>query len=169
MYKKFAVLSISFLIITILLAACSGPAPKKVVVVQAPQSQPPQGQPPQGQAVADVPNPGGPGQALSLTGDPTAGAGVFEKCTSCHGKDGKGGQANPGSDAGTIPALNPVNPALKGTDAKAFATNLDLFIEHGGVPKGSSPARSMIAFGDKGILTPQQIADVIAYIISLNP
>jgi len=164
MYKKIVVITVSFLILTILLAACSGPAPKKVVVIQ-----PQQGQPPQGQAVMDVPNPGGPGQALSLTGDPTAGAAVFEKCTACHGTEGKGGKANPGSDAGTIPALNLVNPALKGTDAKAFATNLDLFIEHGGVPKGSNPARSMIPFGDKGLLTPQQIADVIALIISWNP
>jgi mono/diheme cytochrome c family protein len=158
MNKKFAALSVSFLIITILLAACSGPAPKAPQAVQAPQ----------GPAQPDVPNPGGPGQAINLTGDPVTGADVFAKCAACHGKDGKGGQANPGSDAGTIPALNPVNPALKNADAKTFATNLDLFIEHGGTPKGSNPARSMIAYGDRQMLTPQQIADVIAYIISLN-
>jgi mono/diheme cytochrome c family protein len=167
MYKKYAVLTVLFLIITMLLAACSSPAPRPQVqqVVQAPQTtQAPQG----GTTVVDVPLPGAPGPALGLTGDPAAGAIVAEKCTACHGKDGKGGLPNPGSDAGTIPALNPINPALKGADEKAFATNLDLFIEHGGIPKGSSPARSMIPFGDKKILTPQQIADVIAYIISLN-
>jgi len=152
MSKKFAVLSVSFLIITILLAACGGQA------TQAPQ----------GPLQPDVPNPGGPGEAINLTSDPVAGAGIFEKCAGCHGKEGKGGQANPGSDAGTIPALNPVNPALKSADAKTFATNLDLFIEHGAKPAGSNPARSMPAFGDKKMLTPQQIADVIAYIISLN-
>jgi mono/diheme cytochrome c family protein len=97
-----------------------------------------------------------------------AGAGIFENCAGCHGGEGKGGQANPGSEAGTIPALNPVNTALKSADAKTFATNLDLFIEHGAKPAGSSPARSMPAFGDRQMLTPQQIADVIAYIISLN-
>ncbi len=162
MFKKYAVLAISLLIITILLAACSGPAPKQ-------QVQAPQGQLPQGQLAADVPLPGAPGPALGLTGDPAAGAAVFEKCVACHGTDGKGGKSNPGSDAGVIPALNPVNPAIKGANAKEFATNLDLFIEHGGVPKGSNPARAMLPFGDKGLLQPQQIADVIALIISWNP
>jgi mono/diheme cytochrome c family protein len=153
MYKKSAGLIVSILIIALLLAACGGQA------TQAPQ---------QGPAQPDVPNPGGPGAAINLTGDPVAGADVFAKCASCHGKEGKGGQSNPGSDAGVIPALNPVNPALKSADAKTFATNLDLFIEHGGTPKGSSPARSMAPFGDQQMLAPQQIADVIAYIISLN-
>ena len=152
MYKKSTGLLISMLIITLLLAACGSPA------TQAPQ----------GPVQPDVPNPGGPGEAINLTGDPVAGADVFAKCAMCHGKEGKGGQSNPGSDAGTIPALNPVNPALKSADPKIFATNLDLFIEHGGTPKGSNPTRSMPTWGDQKILTPQQIADVIAYIISLN-
>jgi mono/diheme cytochrome c family protein len=156
MNKKFAALGILVLISTILLAACGSPA------TQAPQAPQP------GPAQPDVPNPGGPGQAINLTGDAAAGAGIFEKCVACHGKDGKGGKANPGSDAGTIPGLNPVNPALKSSDPKAFATTLDLFIEHGGVPKGSNPERSMIPFGDKQLLSPQQIADVIALIISWN-
>ncbi len=157
MDKKFLVLSISILMITILLAACGSPA------TQAPQAQQ------QGPAQPNVPNPGGPGEAINLTGNAAAGATVFEKCVACHGQEGKGGKSNPGSDAGMIPALNPVRDTLKSADAKTFATNLDLFIEHGGVPKGSSPSRSMIPFGDKKMLTPQQIADVIAYIISLNP
>jgi mono/diheme cytochrome c family protein len=152
MSKKIAALSISYLIITILLAACGSPA------TQAPQ----------GPAQPDVPNPGGPGQAINLTGDPTAGVGIFEKCAGCHGSEGKGGQSNPGSDAGKVPALNPINPALKNADLKIFATNLDLFIEHGAKPAGSNPTRSMPAWGDKQMLTAQQIADVIAYIISLN-
>ena len=161
MSKKFTFLIVSILIITILLAGCSGPAPKKqVVVVQQPPAQAPAG--------AAVPNPGGPGEALNLTGDPTAGAAVFEKCQACHGQEGKGGKSNPGSDAGIIPALNPANPALKGANDQEFATNLDLFIEHGGTPTGSNPARSMPAFGDRKMLTAQQIADVIAYVMSLN-
>ena len=154
MNKKIAVFGITLLIITTLLAACGSPA------TQAPQ---------QGPVQPNVPNPGGPGEAINLTGDPAAGANVFAKCRSCHGRDGKGGQANPGSAAGTIPALNPIRPELKGANAKEFATNLDLFIEHGAKPTGSNPERSMAAFGDRKMLTPQQIADVIAYIISLNP
>jgi mono/diheme cytochrome c family protein len=153
MHKKFSFLFILVLIVCLLLAACGGQATQTL---------------PSGPTKPDVPNPGGPGEALNLTGDPATGADVFARCQMCHGKEGKGGQSNPGSDAGVIPALNPVNPVLKGADAKAFAANLDQFIEHGGVPAGSSPARVMMAFGDQKALTPQQIADVIAYIISLN-
>ena len=47
--------------------------------------------------------------------------------------------------------------------------NVDLFLEHGSRPEGDAPAKVMPAWGDQGILTPQQIADVIAYVISLNP
>jgi mono/diheme cytochrome c family protein len=114
-------------------------------------------------------NPGGPGEAINLTGDAAAGKTIFQqKCQMCHGTDGKGGKPNPGSDLGTIPSLNPIYQGLVSTDLKVFATNIDLFIEHGSTPKGSQPERSMKAFGDEKALTPQQIADVIAYIISLN-
>ena len=51
----------------------------------------------------------------------------------------------------------------------SIATNLDLFLEHGSTPEGPGPTFSMPAWGDKKLLTPQQIADVIAYVISLNP
>jgi len=114
-------------------------------------------------------NPGGPGPALNLTGDANAGKTIFAtNCAACHNSEGKGGNPNPGSKDGTVPALNPVNPLLKNADYKTFATNLDLFIEHGSTPEGS-PTLSMPKWGDLGILQPQQIADVIAYIISLNP
>ncbi len=82
--------------------------------------------------------------------------------------DGKGGNPNPGSDDGTIPALNPIDPTIKNADPKVFATNIDLFVEHGSTPSGNNPTFSMIAWGDKQLLTPQQIADVIAYVMSLN-
>lgn len=49
-----------------------------------------------------------------------------------------------------------------------FASNLDLFIEHGSIPAGE-PTRTMMAYADLGLLEPQMIADVIAYIIRLNP
>ena len=113
--------------------------------------------------------PGGPGPAISLTGDVTAGEKVFvDSCKECHGDNGATGIANPGSDDGTVPNLNPIDPGLVSADAKTFATNIDLFIEHGSTPAGSNPAKVMTAFGDQGKLTPQQIADVIAYVISLN-
>ncbi len=120
--------------------------------------------------VAEPSNPGGPGQAINLTGNATQGAAVFTaNCTRCHGDQGKGGIPNPGSTDGTVPPLNPIDPSLVNTDDKTFATNLDLFIEHGSTPEGTNPTFSMVPFGDQKLLTPQQIADVIAYVISLNP
>ena len=115
-------------------------------------------------------NPGVPGPALDLTGNIDAGKFIFDvKCVICHGTEGTGGVQNPGSKDGTVPALNPVNAALKDANYKTFATNLDLFIEHGSTPEGNSPVFQMAAWGDNNLLAPQQIADVLAYIISLNP
>ena len=125
------------------------------------------------QSVPDIArtyNPGGPGEAVNLTGDAAAGAQIFAaNCVSCHGAEGAGGVANLGSTDGTVPSLNPIDPTLKDADYKTFAFNLDLFIQHGSTPAGTSPVSSMPAWGDLGALTQQQIADVIAYLISLNP
>jgi mono/diheme cytochrome c family protein len=115
-------------------------------------------------------NPGGPGPALGLTGDPAAGKLVFEaNCQICHNVEGRGGNPNPGSDDGTIPALNPIDPLLKNADRTVFARNVDLFVEHGSRPAGPNPTFSMLPWGDSQQLTPQQIADVIAYVLQLNP
>jgi mono/diheme cytochrome c family protein len=119
--------------------------------------------------VARPSNPGGPGEAVALKGDVKKGTAIFRtNCMACHNAEGKGGNANPGSTDGTVPALNPIDPTLVGKDYKTFAGNLDLFIEHGSIPEGKNPAIKMPAFGDQKRLTPQQIADVIAYIIALN-
>ncbi len=120
--------------------------------------------------VARPSNPGGPGPAVDLVGDPTAGAQIFvDNCQKCHGEQGQGGIQNPGSDDGTIPSLNPIDETLIDKDPKVYATNLDLFVEHGSVPEGPSPKETMAPWGDEGKLTPQQIADVISYVMSLNP
>ncbi len=119
--------------------------------------------------IARPSNPGGPGPALGLTGDAAAGKAVFEaNCVKCHAQEGKGGVANPGSNDGTVPPLNPIDSTLVSSDYKTFAYNLDLFLEHGSTPAGASPILSMPNWGDSGKLQPQQIADVIAYVISLN-
>lgn len=121
-------------------------------------------------AVIRPSNPGGPGEAVNMKGDSAAGAQVFTtNCVTCHGVEGVGGIPNPGSAAGTVPALNPVTPTLKDPDYKTFAFNLDLFLQHGSTPAGPVPTFSMPAWGDLAALTQQQIADVIAYLISLNP
>lgn len=123
--------------------------------------------------IARPSNSGGPGEAVNLTGDATNGAEVFKvTCIPCHGEEGKGGVQNAGSKDGTIPELNPIDPTLVSTDAKTFATNLDLFLEHGSSAEpekeGTPAAVAMPAFGDTKALTSQEIADVIAYVISLN-
>ncbi|MEP7137724.1 MAG: cytochrome c [Chloroflexota bacterium] len=123
--------------------------------------------------IARPSNPGGPGPAIDLTGNADNGKQLFAtNCQLCHGEEGKGGYPNPGSLDGTIPPLNPIDSTLVDPDLKTYATNLDLFIEHGSSPEaspaGAAPARFMPAWGDRGALTPQEIADVLAYIIGLN-
>ncbi len=119
--------------------------------------------------IARPSNPGGPGAAATMTGDAKAGAQVFvDNCKKCHGDEGVGGVSNPGSTEGTIPELNPIDSTLVDKDPKVYAYNLDLFIEHGSAMDGPSPKEKMPAWGDEGKLTPQQIADVIAYVMSLN-
>ena len=115
------------------------------------------------------PGPGEVGVAVTMTGNVTRGAQVFKtSCMSCHGAGGDGKVANPGSEDGTVPPLNPIDPEIAGPDIKAFTKNIDIYIEHGSTPEGSKPTLKMPAFGDEKKLTPQQIADVIAYTISIG-
>jgi mono/diheme cytochrome c family protein len=119
--------------------------------------------------VARPSNLGGPGGALALAGNAVAGASVYaDNCARCHGEAGAGGVANPGSTDGTIPALNPIDDTIANKDPNVFAYNIDLFMEHGSTPGGPNPKEKMPAWGDDKKLTPQQIADAIAYLISLN-
>lgn len=119
--------------------------------------------------IARPSNPGGPGDAINLTGDPTAGEKIFsDNCQVCHGPQGTDNVDNPGSDDGTVPPLNPIDSTLVSADYNTFAYNLDLFLQNGSTPAGTNPTFTMPAWGAQGGLTQQQIADVIAYVISLN-
>jgi mono/diheme cytochrome c family protein len=144
------------------------PATPTFVATLSPEADTPgPGEP--GVDVARPSNPGGPGPALDMQGDVGRGKDIYvANCEYCHAAEGKGGLPNPGTTDGTVPALNPIDPTLVNTDYKTFAYNLDLFLEHGSVPEGPEPTRIMPAWGDNKALTPQQIADVIAYVISLN-
>jgi mono/diheme cytochrome c family protein len=64
--------------------------------------------------------------------------------------------------------MNPIDPTIANADPKIFATNVDLFIQHGSVPEGPGPMIIMPSFGDSKMLTEQQIADLIAYVMHLN-
>jgi len=124
---------------------------------------------PSGNEIAGPSNSGGPGEAVNLTGDPTAGKKVYiNQCQLCHGTDAQGNVLNPGSDDGTVPPLNPIDPSLVSMNDKSNAANIDLFIQNGSTPSGINPARLMPAFGAQNGLTQQQIADAIAYLLAVN-
>ena len=113
--------------------------------------------------------PGEPGPAASVVGNVDTGRVTFGRiCAVCHGPEGVLGIPNPGSDDESVPLLNPIDPTLVNANPSIFAVNLDLFIEHGSVPEGPAPRMRMPAFGDRGLLTDQEIADVIAYVMHLN-
>ncbi len=107
--------------------------------------------------------------APQLIGDPRHGGLLFaQNCQSCHGARGRGGVANPGSDDGTVPPLNPIDPELVDPDPDVFASKIDPFPQHGSTPAGPKPALAMPAFGDSGALTQQQISNLEAYVLGLN-
>jgi mono/diheme cytochrome c family protein len=113
--------------------------------------------------------PGGPGPAASMIGDIARGrSGFGTYCAACHGPEGVQGVPNPGSDDGSVPTLNPIDPTIANRDPRIFAVNVDLFIEHGSLPEGPGPMIIMPFFGDGKMLTAQQIADLIAYVMDLN-
>lgn len=114
-------------------------------------------------------NPGGPGNAASLTGDVSRGRTLFgQYCAACHGPEGRIGAPNPGSDDGVVPSVNPIDSTIANADPKVFAANVDTWIEHGSSPSGPNPLLLMPRFGEGKMLTDQQIADIIAYVMSLN-
>ena len=112
---------------------------------------------------------GTPGAAVTIIGSADHGSILFEKtCSSCHGPEGKGKIANPGSTDGTVPSLNPIAADEFSEEMKTFVANIDRYIQHGSRPEGPNPQFSMLPFGDTHALTQQQIADLEAYILSIN-
>jgi mono/diheme cytochrome c family protein len=113
--------------------------------------------------------PGAPGSAASQPGDPNRGQPAFGLyCASCHGPEGVQGIPNPGSDDGSVPVLNPIDPTIASQDPDTFAANVDLFIEYGSVPEGPGPLLMMPSFGAAKMLTDQEISDLIAYVMDTN-
>ena len=112
---------------------------------------------------------GPPAEAVTLAGKWKNGKAVFKKsCQSCHGPQGTDKVKNPGSDDGTVPPLNPIDPALASKTLSAFAANIDRYIQHGSIPDGPKPALFMPNWGDSRALSQQEIADVEAYVMRLN-
>jgi ubiquinol-cytochrome c reductase cytochrome b subunit len=107
--------------------------------------------------------------APRLIGDAGHGGLLFgHYCQTCHGIEGKGGVPNPGSDDGTVPPLQPIDRELYDPDPAVFVGKIDTFPQHGSTPEGPHPALKMPAFGDTDTLTQEQIANLEAYVLSLN-
>jgi mono/diheme cytochrome c family protein len=147
-----------------------GPMPMPTFVPPAPElppTPPPAGVPTPEPARPSMPGEAGP--AATMIGDAARGRTDFGTyCAACHGPEGVMGIPNPGSDDGSVPELNPIDPTIASSDPEVFAANVDLFIEHGSIPDGPNPSIMMPSFGDGRMLTDQQIADLIAYVMILN-
>ncbi len=110
-----------------------------------------------------------PGPAASMIGNADLGSITFKNiCQACHGPQGAGNVPNPGSDDGTVPPLNPIDPHLSSKNAQTFAENIGRIIQHGSIPGGPHPQLDMLPFGDDHTLTQPQIANVEAYVLKLN-
>jgi ubiquinol-cytochrome c reductase cytochrome b subunit len=110
-----------------------------------------------------------PSPAVDMIGDSRRGNVLYDmSCRPCHGDGGRGGVPNPGSFAGTVPALAPVARALFDADPAAFARRIDPVLQRGSTPTGPGPALRMPAFGVTRSLTQEQIANIEAYVLKIN-
>jgi menaquinol-cytochrome c reductase iron-sulfur subunit len=91
-----------------------------------------------------------------------------QNCEACHGPKGTDKVLNPGSEDGTVPLLNPIDPDLFNKDPQIFVDNIDRLIQHGSRPQGSNPALQMLPFGDSSSLNQPTIANIEAYVLWLN-
>jgi mono/diheme cytochrome c family protein len=109
------------------------------------------------------------GAAVVMVGDGGHGKILFDgSCQSCHGKNAKGGLANPGSTAGKVPPLVPIALRLFNRDPLLFAENIDRFVQLGSIPAGPAPMLRMPAFGATRALTQEQLANIEAYVLTAN-
>ena len=111
-----------------------------------------------------------PGQLSSpIVGDARRGQGLFgQYCASCHGPQGVQGLPNPGSDDGSVPVLNPIDPEIADPHAEVFARNVYQYLAEGSIPDGSGPLMMMPAFGFDHLLDSGQMDDIIAYLLEIN-
>ena len=112
---------------------------------------------------------GPPGEAASIIGNVVVGQKLYTlNCATCHGIIGVKGEPNYGSRIGHVPSLDPVNGALFSKSPDQFAENIDRFIQHGSAKTVPSATLTMFDYGDSYTLTQPQIANIEAYILSIN-
>jgi len=105
-------------------------------------------------------------QSVSIIGDKEHGGILFhQSCIMCHGPHGNPKTAGFNAPKG-VPSLNPIDPAVFNADPQSFVDHIDQFIQHG-IPN-TQGGPNMPNFGDSNALTQAQIADLEAYVLSLN-
>jgi len=109
---------------------------------------------------------GGGVVSTNIIGDREHGAILFhQSCIMCHGPHGN--TKTPGFAAPKgVPSLNPIDRAVVSADPQIFVEHIDQFIQHG-IPN-TEGGPNMPNFGDSHALTQAQIADLEAYVLSLN-
>ncbi|MBF0490106.1 MAG: cytochrome b N-terminal domain-containing protein [Candidatus Omnitrophica bacterium] len=109
----------------------------------------------------------GLGEAVNIIGDREHGSVLFhQSCIMCHGPNGN--NKTPGFVAPKgVPALNPINSTVYNANASTFVQRIDVYLQHG-IPNTVAGGPNMPSFGDTHALTQAQIADLEAYVLSLN-
>lgn len=106
------------------------------------------------------------GQSIHIVGNREHGRVLFqENCMRCHGPEGKVNTSDFSSLPG-VPSIVPIRQDLYSKDPREFVRNIDRSIQHGVRNRSGGP--DMPAFGDTHTLTQAQIADIEAYVLSLN-
>ena len=104
--------------------------------------------------------------STNIIGDKEHGAILFhQSCIMCHGPQGN--PMTPGfNHPKGVPSLNPIDRNVFNADPQTFAEHINPFIQHG-IPN-TEGGPNMPNFGDSHALTQAQIADLEAYVLSLN-
>jgi len=104
--------------------------------------------------------------SVNIIGDKEHGGILFhQSCIMCHGPHGN--PMTPGfNHPRGVPALNPIDRNVFNSDPRTFVEHIDQFVQHG-IPN-TEGGPNMPNFGDSHALTQAQIADLEAYVLSLN-
>jgi ubiquinol-cytochrome c reductase cytochrome b subunit len=118
-------------------------------------------------------------QSAGIIGDKEHGAILFhQSCIMCHGPHGNNktsvysgyltdkNQSNGTTAPKGVPSLNPIDHDVFNSDPQTFVEIIDQRLQHG-VPN-SQGGPNMPNFGDSHALTQAQIADLEAYVLSIN-
>ncbi len=111
--------------------------------------------------------------SVNIIGNKEHGAILFhQSCIMCHGPHGDNktpgftGYLDGAVAPKGVPALNPIDRNVYNADPQRFVERIDNFIQHG-IPN-TEGGPNMPNFGDSHALTQAQIADLEAYVLSLN-